>query len=669
MITVRQVRISVSVTTKNSPLLITDSRHEVVNYIRPSMKTDRVKLLLAVSIALTLSSGVITFFAIRESRDRLHTVFHTYKAISLGNKMLSLLKDAEAGQRGFLLTSDSLYLEPYIISEKEIPLLVDSMMSAVSDNPTQRKYLNDIIIPLIKRKRTRLERTLNVFATSGLEVTQNRIRTNEGMKIMDSLRYHLAQFNATEEALLVQRAGTMTHSLDRSNLTRYISFILIALVSLVAFITLGRSHKQNKDLILKLEKSNNSLEDKIKERTRELERHNIRSDELNEQLQQSMEEMASFYEALNLRNAKAEDALKDIRDLYDNAPCGYHSLDENGMIVRMNNRELGWLGYRRDEVIGKMHITQMLIPEEHQSYHEGYGQFKVGGRVINKEHTFVRKDSTIFKVLLNAGAVYDSDGKYLMSRGSVIDITDRKQMEIDLLKANQDLILMNKEKNHFLGIAAHDLKSPLQSILGLINLINIRNHNLTPEQLEYFRYIQRSCMNMQTLIDNLLDINKIEHGMVAGAPEEIQLRALSDNLMSTFQEQARTKNIALKVECNAPEQNIFVDINALSRILENLISNAIKFSRQHTEVLFTITYADGEICFDVVDQGQGIQPEDIPKLFRKFERLQTRPTNGESSTGLGLSIVKELVLSLNGRITVDSKPNKGSRFTVNVPLN
>jgi PAS domain S-box-containing protein len=633
------------------------------------MKTDRVKLLLAVSIALTLSSAVITFFAIRESRDRLNTVFHTYKAISLGNRMLSLLKDAEAGQRGFLLTNDSLYLKPYIISEKEIPPLVDSMLSAVSDNPSQTKYLNEIIVPLIHRKRARLEGTLNVFAASGLVVTQTRIRTNEGMKIMDSLRYHLARFNATEEALLAQRAGTMTNSLDRSNLTRYISFFLIALVSVVAFIALGRSHKQNKDLILKLEESNNSLEDKIKERTRELERHNIRSDELNEQLQQSMEEMASFYEALNLRNAKAEDALKDIRDLYDNAPCGYHSLDENGIIVRMNNRELGWLGYRRDEVIGKMHITQMLVPEEHQSYHDGYEQFKVGGSVINKEHTFVRKDKTKFKVLLNASAVYDIDGKYLMSRGSVIDITDRKQMELDLLKANQDLILMNEEKNHFLGIAAHDLKSPLQSILGLINLINIRNHNLTPEQLEYFRYIQRSCMNMQTLIDNLLDINKIEQGMVAGTPEEIQLSALSDNLMSTFQEQARTKNIVLKVECNAPEQNIFVDINALSRVLENLISNAIKFSRQHTEVLLTITHADADICFDVVDQGQGIQPEDIPRLFKKFERLQTRPTNGESSTGLGLSIVKELVLSLNGRITVDSKPNKGSRFTVNLPLN
>jgi PAS domain S-box-containing protein len=633
------------------------------------MKADRVKLLLAVSIALTLSSGVITFFAIRESRERLDTVFHTYKAISLGNKMLSLLKDAEAGQRGFLLTSDSLYLKPYIISEKEIPPLVDSMVSAVSDNPSQTKYLSEIIVPLIHRKRARLEGTLNVFAASGLEVTQARIRSNEGMRIMDSLRYHLARFNATEEGLLVQRVGTMTNSLDRSNLTRYISFFLIASVSLVAFIALGRSHKQNKDLILKLEESNNSLEDKIKERTRELERHNIRSLELNEQLQQSMEEMASFYEALNLRNAKAEDALKDIRDLYDNAPCGYHSLDENGIIVRMNNRELGWLGYNREEVIGRMHITHVLVPEEHKSYYEDYEQFKVGGHVTNKEHTFVRKDGSKFKVLLNATAIYDSDGKYLMSRGSVIDITDRKQMETDLLKANQDLILMNEEKNHFLGIAAHDLKSPLQSILGLINLINIRNHNLTPEQLEYFRYIQRSCMNMQTLIDNLLDINRIEQGMVAGTPEEIQLSALSDNLMSTFLEQARIKNIALKVECNAPEQYILIDINALSRVLENLISNAIKFSRQHTEVLLTITHADGSVCFDVVDQGQGIQPEDLPKLFRKFQRLQTRPTNGESSTGLGLSIVKELVLSLNGRITVDSKPNKGSRFTVNFPLN
>jgi PAS domain S-box-containing protein len=633
------------------------------------MKTDRVKLLLAVSIALTFLSGIITYFAIRESRERLSTVFHTYKVISLGNNMLSLLKDAEAGQRGYLLTSDSLYLAPYIGAEKDIPPLIDSLVSAVGDNPSQTKYLNDVIIPLIQSKRSRLEGTLQVFADSGFQITQQRIRTNRGKKIMDSLRYHLAQFNAIEESSLSERLRTMTNSLDRSNLTRYISFILIALVSLVAYAALDRSHKQNKELILKLEESNSNLEARIKERTRELERENSRSQDLNQQLQQSMEEMASFYEALHLRNAKAEDALKDIRDLYDNAPCGYHSLDEHGIVVRINNRELNWLGYRRDEVVGKMHITQVLIPEEHQSYYHGYEGFKVSGHVVNKEHTFLRKDGTTFKVLLNATAVFDNTGKYVMSRGSVIDITERKRMEVDLLKANQDLILINEEKNHFLGIAAHDLKSPLQSILGLINLINISSQNLTSEQLEYVRYIQRSCANMQMLITNLLDINRIEQGMISGAPESIQLSELSSDLVKEFQEQARSKNISLRVECNAPDQNIIVDKNALWRVLENLISNAIKFSPQNTETLLCITHSRQHVRFDVVDQGPGILPEDMPRLFKKFQRLQSRPTNGESSTGLGLSIVKQLVQSLNGTISVDSKPNKGSKFTVDLPLN
>ena len=633
------------------------------------MKTDRIKLLLAVSIALTLLSGVITYFAVRESRERLNTVFHTYEVINVGNRLLSLLKDAEAGQRGYLLTSDSLYLEPYLISEKDISPLIDTLSRLVADNPSQAEYLTGIIIPLVERKLERLKTTLEVFAASGLATTQERIRSNEGKKIMDSLRYHLAKFNAIEEQHLIDRVGTMTNSLSRSNLTRYVSFTLIAVVSLVAFAALGKKHRQNKELILKLEESNNSLEDKIKERTRELERQNERTQELNGLLQQNMEEMASFYEALNLRNAKAEDALKDIRDLYDNAPCGYHSLDENGIVVRMNSRELDWLGYQRDEVVGKMHITQVLKQEEHQSYYDGFEQFKVGGYVVNKEHTFVRKDGSTFQVLLNATAIYDENGKYVMSRGSVVDITDRKKMEIDLLKANQDLILLNEEKNHFLGIAAHDLKSPLQSILGLINLINIKNQNLTPEQLEYFRYIQRACTNMQTLINNLLDINKIEHGNVEGLVEELRLGSLRDNLLGAFQEQAKTKNIALRVECNAPDQNITIDATALSRVLENLISNAIKFSPQHTEVLLDITHDAAGVRFDVIDQGLGIVPEDLSRLFKKFQRLQTRPTNGESSTGLGLSIVKELVLSLNGRITVESQPNKGSKFTVDLPLN
>lgn len=202
-----------------------------------------------------------------------------------------------------------------------------------------------------------------------------------------------------------------------NNTIIYSSFALICLVSVVALKTLLDKEKKNKELLTSLHEANQSLEENVRERTSELEKKSVFAEKLNHDLQDNFEELQSFYEGLHASNAKAEDTLKELKDLYDNAPNGYHSLTSTGLIVRMNQTELQWLGYDRDEVLGKMQITSIVAPEEHTEYKAEFATFLSQGFIRNIRHTFVRKDGTRFNVLLNATAIYDANGKYVMSRG------------------------------------------------------------------------------------------------------------------------------------------------------------------------------------------------------------------------------------------------------------
>ena len=122
----------------------------------------------------------------------------------------------------------------------------------------------------------------------------------------------------------------------------------------------------------------------------------------------------------------------ELRDLYDNAPCGYHSIDAAGLIVRINDTELGWLGYARDEVVGRMRMTDLMAPQWHDQFATKFALLKQQGRLNDVEYEMRRKDGTTFPVLVNVLAVYDADGRFVHSRASVIDISTRKQAETEL---------------------------------------------------------------------------------------------------------------------------------------------------------------------------------------------------------------------------------------------
>jgi signal transduction histidine kinase len=239
------------------------------------------------------------------------------------------------------------------------------------------------------------------------------------------------------------------------------------------------------------------------------------------------------------------------------------------------------------------------------------------------------------------------------------------ELENKVEQRTKELRVANEAKDHFLGMATHDLKSPINRVLGIIELMRLENKDRPVTDQEYLQYMKNVCMGMVQLISNLLDVNQIEQGGMVIQKQKVELKKLMATLKSGFARQAEQKNIELKV--TSFDGDIHTDEDALARILENLVSNAIKFSAKGTTIEVRTIEGPGVITFEIIDQGPGISQEDMPKLFGKFQRLGHLPTAGESSTGLGLAIVKELTLLLGGEITVTSEIGKGTTFTLFLP--
>lgn len=244
-----------------------------------------------------------------------------------------------------------------------------------------------------------------------------------------------------------------------------------------------------------------------------------------------------------------------------------------------------------------------------------------------------------------------------------------EQMEVALKalsSANERLTQLNAEKNEFLGIAAHDLKNPLTVIMGMSELL--MSGEVPPGKIERFTgKINSEANRMRDLIANLLDLNAIEEGRMNLKEEMLELEELTRRAVENFKEVAGRKDTFIHFSRRAGSTRVKADGRAVLQVLDNLISNAIKYSPPSSVVHVELAELDRNLTVEVRDSGPGISPEDQKKLFQKFTKLTARPTAGESSNGLGLSIVKRLAEAMGGRVECESELGIGTSFILHLP--
>ncbi len=231
--------------------------------------------------------------------------------------------------------------------------------------------------------------------------------------------------------------------------------------------------------------------------------------------------------------------------------------------------------------------------------------------------------------------------------------------------ATTQMRTINDQKNQFLGIVAHDLRNPLNSIVLAAQLLD--GEEDLEEAWRIARLIQKEGMDMSILIGRLLDIAAIESGTVKAEPEGLDLGAMARHILHRHKDSAASKGITLELRVPGAAVMVWADAKFLKEVLDNLVSNAVKFSPRGTPVLLRVEALEGRARISVEDQGPGFTAEDKEKLFGRFARLSARPTGGEKSTGLGLSIVKHMVEAMGGRVWVESVPGQGATFRVELP--
>jgi PAS domain S-box-containing protein len=378
------------------------------------------------------------------------------------------------------------------------------------------------------------------------------------------------------------------------------------------------------------------------------------------------------------RTAQLQDANRilseraaEIADLYNNAPCGYHSLDATGTFIAINDTELAMLGYAREEVVGRLHVDQVMTPSSRLVFEENFPRFKRCGYVHDLEFEMVCKDGSLLPVVLSATAVRDDEGRYLFSRSTLFDNRERRERERQIAALNAELerraaaaAAASSAKSAFLANMSHEIRTPMNAIVGLAHLL--RRDVRDPNQQDRLGKIADAAHHLLAILNDILDISKIEAGQVELESMDFSLISIFDNIQSFIGEQARNKGLVINIDVNSVPTWLRGDPTRLRQALLNYASNAVKFTEQGSITLRALLLEDrGDellVRFEVRDTGIGIHPDKLPFLFQSFEQADVSITRRYGGTGLGLAITRRLAKLMGGEADAVSTPGMGSTF-------
>ena len=335
--------------------------------------------------------------------------------------------------------------------------------------------------------------------------------------------------------------------------------------------------------------------------------------------------------------------------------------DPRGIITDVNKQMEALTGCTRDELIGAPFKDYFTNPERAEA---GIKLVLGEGKLTDYELTARARDGKETVVSYNATTFHDRDRKLQGVFAAARDVTERKRYEQSLQQAN-------RSKSVFLANMSHEIRTPMNAILGFSQLMQ-RDQGLTPQQCQYLGTINRSGEHLLALINDILEMSKIEAGRTTLNPSTFDLLVLLKDLEMMFRVRTDEKKLSFSVDMigDVP-QYIVTDINKLRQVFINVIGNAVKFTEQGgigLRVLADNAHATGPFLkVEIEDTGPGISSDDQDKLFRHFEQTKTGQQAG-TGTGLGLAISREFVRLMGGDITVKSQVGKGSVFSIHLPL-
>ena len=689
-------------------------------------KQIRIDLTVSLSLALIavffIISGSVSYLNIRTLNRDAAAVTHTHEVLLGLNQILSSMKDAETGQRGYVLTGEESYLDPYSAALTSIEEQVLKVEQATADNPDQQRR----IAPLkshIAAKLNELNETINLRRSSGFQAALDLVTTNRGKQDMDAIRTQVATMQQTESDLRKSRLAEMANAYATAVASTIITAIIGVILSICITWMIGRSSamRRREEWLQAGQVGLNSA--MMGEQTvKEIGDHVLaflatychahagaffaRTDGVYHRVAtygvpSDSDVPASFGRGDGLLGQAVSEArpivLRDVAESHLSVGAALGQWRPKHLIIFPAESEgtidavveLGFLRPINDDTIdlfarvaefvgvavrsANYRATLQNFLEETQRQSEELQSQGEELRVNNEE---LEEQGRALKEshfrLEQQQAELEQTNAQLEEQAAILeqqrDDIARSQQAVQL-KA-EELEQASRYKSDFLANMSHELRTPLNSSLILAKLLaDNGDGNLTEEQITFAKTIQSSGNDLLTLINDILDLSKIEAGQMEIHPESVSVQRMIRDMTRTFDPVAAQKGVTFKttVAEDLPEF-IEADRLRLEQVLKNLLSNAFKFTERGSVELKLTRSGDDRIVFAVIDTGIGISDDHQQAIFDAFRQADGTISRKYGGTGLGLSISRELSRLLGGSIQLSSKLGKGSTFTVSIPL-
>jgi len=688
---------------------------------------NRFKTDIYISIGLTavilffVASGVISYWNTRIlSQDALQ-ITRTHEAISALDNIISIMKDAETGQRGFVLTDDEKYLIPYTDALSRIDDQLKVLEQMMRDDPQQQMHI-PIMKTHIRAKLAELAETVDLRREKGFDAALAVVITDRGKNEMDNVRAQVIAMQQVEEAIRAQRFAEMDESYRKAIISGVLTCLLgVFLSAVVGWLVRRAAIIRRKQEWLQSGQVGLSAAMFGEQRV--------------EQLAQSvLKFLAEYFDAqaaafftrdgngyrriatygvpegsptpvrFSAGDGLLGQAASDGKTiLLQNVPEGYLTLGsalgqgtprhliispattdgevnavlELGFIHPLEELSIQLLETVSDS-IGiavrsanyRAHLQNLLEEtqrqaEELQSQSE---ELRVNNEELEEQSRALKESQTRLE---QQQAEMEQTNAQLEEQTQLLETQkdDLERAKITVQLKAQELEQASQYKSDFLANMSHELRTPLNSSLILAKLLADNPlGNLNEEQIKFAQTIQSSGNDLLMLINDILDLSKIEAGHMEMRPETVPLQRLVNDLTRSFEAVAQQKGLAFhtRIEPGCPEA-IITDLQRVEQVLKNMLSNAIKFTDSGKVELSISRAAKGRLAFAVSDTGIGIAPEQQQAIFEAFRQADGTISRKYGGTGLGLSISRELTRLLGGMIELKSKPEQGSIFTVTIP--
>lgn len=739
------------------------------------------------SLLLLIISSTASWISINNLLDSAARVDHTNTVVTRLEQTLSVMKDAETGQRGFLITGKEAFLEPYYGSYDKAKMLIDEVRNLTADNAGQQQRIAQIDA-LIGMRFGKLQELIDRKRTTAIAGLDDML---QGKNFMDSVRVMVTEMTSSENALLKARTAKLARFSENTPILIVAAALLAIIITILFYIRTNADMSERARLQEVLVRKDAAISQRINTIQRVSGKisagdYSVRvaddgADELGG-ISAALNKMAAFLETsfnaladrewlqagmagLNETIIGDDDMQRLAKNIltfvaaYSNSQAGAFYVSDNEQWYRLESsyalddtaKQLvkegeGLLGQCaklkkqllvtdiKEEDLAINFTTARLKPANIIVFPLLFEHAVKGIIELAATHVYTQRELDFFAAIATSTGIAvntvqnrqrvqelleetQAQSEELMAQQSELEQinselemqaqqlqTSEEELKVqseELIETNslleersaaleqrnqlilhknaeiekraEDLALSTKYKSEFLANMSHELRTPLNSILLLSRLMAENNDkNLNPEQVQYAQVIQSSGNGLLQLIDEILDLSKIESGKMTVEYLPVKVSDVTSGLNALFEPAAREQRLQWQVNTGAEVPDIIeTDRLRLEQVLKNLLSNALKFTASGYIRLSVSCPVDrpGFICFIVKDTGIGISPEKQEIIFEAFQQEDGSTRRKFGGTGLGLSISRQLAKLLGGEITLSSTPGEGSEFVCCIPVN